>query len=215
MAKDDVYPILDLAAYIERFAGVEARERIADGHERMATASAAEVAQWLKRAMERLDAQLDPATVAQIMGQMGRDCAEMNKSHVEQALDKRAQFDTLDAFLKAEERDSGRGTRLEQHGHVVTQVYAPQAGYRCRCYCSLWRGLPADETASLTWCQCSRAFLASVWEGYLGRPADVELVESCISGADECKFRIRLQPGPSVESQVACLTGCTKHNDWP
>jgi hypothetical protein len=31
-----------------------------------------------------------------------------------------------------------------------------------------------------------------LWEAYLGRPAKVELVESCISGASECRFAIHL-----------------------
>lgn len=54
-----------------------------------------------------------------------------------------------------------------------------------RCFCSLWWGLPDEENAPLTWCQCSRAFVAKVWEGYAGRPVKVELVESCISGAKQ------------------------------
>lgn len=192
MTKDDIHPLRDLAMLVERFVGAEARENVTRGYERMATASAEEVAQWLKGAMERLDALPDAKARAQIMAQMGLNCAEMNRSHVEKALARRAQFETLEAFLDAEEKEPGQGTRLERDGDLVHQYYTPLSGFGCRCYCSLWRGLLKDENVSLTWCQCSRAFVATVWEGYLGRPGDVELVESCISGAEECRFVIRI-----------------------
>lgn len=40
----------------------------------------------------------------------------------------------------------------------------------------------------MTYCQCSRAFVQWCWEYILEQPVDVELLESCVSGGQECKF---------------------------
>ncbi len=45
---------------------------------------------------------------------------------------------------------------------------------------------------SPTYCQCSKGFAERMWERVLGRPAKVEVLETAVTGAKECKFRIRL-----------------------
>jgi len=60
-----------------------------------------------------------------------------------------------------------------------------------RCYCSLFRGLPDNETVSSTYCYCSKGFVKRFWEDVLERPVQVDIVQSAISGASECKFVIR------------------------
>jgi len=54
-----------------------------------------------------------------------------------------------------------------------------------RCYCSLLRGLPAEQSVSLTSCQCSRGFVEEYWQELLGHPVRVELLESSVAGAEE------------------------------
>ncbi len=192
MGRDDVSPIRELGVLVGRFAGEEVRETIMAGSEGIADASAEEVATWLRGAMDRLDALVDDATRMQVMENLGFNCAEVNRSHISRMVAKRNKFATLDGFLAAEERKPMRGTRLVREGDVVYQYYDPHSSFKVRCFCSLWRGLAPDENASLTWCHCSRGFVMKLWEAYLGRPAQVELVESCISGAEECKFAIHL-----------------------
>lgn len=192
MGRDDVSPIRELGVLVGRFAGEEVRETIMAGSEGIADASAEEVATWLRGAMDRLDALVDDATRMQVMENLGFNCAEVNRSHISRMVAKRNKFATLGGFLAAEERKPMRGTRLVREGDVVYQYYDPHSSFKVRCFCSLWRGLAPDENASLTWCHCSRGFVMKLWEAYLGRPAQVELVESCISGAEECKFAIHL-----------------------
>ena len=193
MGKDDVGPITELGVLVARFAGEETRETIMAGSEGIADASAEEVAAWLKGAMDRLDALVDEATRMQIMENLGFNCAEVNRSHISRMVAKREKFATLEDFLEAEERKPTRGTRLLREGDVVYQYYDPRSSYKVRCFCGLWRGLAPDENASPTWCHCSRGFVMKLWEGYLGRPAKVELVECCIAGAEECKFAVHLR----------------------
>jgi predicted hydrocarbon binding protein len=192
MGKDDVGPINELNVLLGRFAGEEAREAVMAGSEEVPDASAEEVAAWLRGVMDRLDALVDEGTRMQVMENLGFNCAEVNRSHIGRMVAKRNKFATLDEFLAAEERKPTRGTRLVREGDVVYQYYDPRSSFKVRCFCSLWRGLAPDEDASLTWCHCSRGFVMKLWEAYLGRPAEVELLESCISGAEACKFAIQL-----------------------
>ena len=44
----------------------------------------------------------------------------------------------------------------------------------------------------MTWCHCGKGFTIKAWEAMLGQSVDVELLQSCMSGADSCKFAIQL-----------------------
>jgi hypothetical protein len=55
--------------------------------------------------------------------------------------------------------------------------------------------VPPDETVSFTWCHCGKGFTMKLWEALLGQPVEVELLESCIAGADTSKFAIHLPRG--------------------
>lgn len=187
-------PIREIGENVERFAGADAREQVMEGSERIGDSSKPEkVALWTKGAMERLDALVDEGTRNQIMVQCGYNCAMMNKGPIEKAKARRRKYATVDEFLEAEQRKPPAGTRLVREGDVLYQFYTPHSyTHPMRCYCSLLRGLPEEETASLTYCQCSRGFVQKYWESVLERPVEVEILESCVSGAQECKFVIHL-----------------------
>jgi len=63
-----------------------------------------------------------------------------------------------------------------------------------RCYCALIKDLPEGETISQTYCLCSKAFVQTLRETAIDRPVTVEILESAVSGASECRFRITLLP---------------------
>ena len=48
------------------------------------------------------------------------------------------------------------------------------------------------KTMSPTYCRCSRGFVQWFWERILERPVQVDLLASCMSGAQECQFAIHL-----------------------
>jgi hypothetical protein len=84
-----------------------------------------------------------------------------------------------------------KGTRLAREGAILYQIYTPQAfTHPMRCYCGLLRGLPNEETFSKTYCNCSRGFIEKYWATILQKPVTVDLLQSVISGAKECKFAI-------------------------
>jgi hypothetical protein len=166
-----------------------------EGSSSIVHAPAEEVAEWLKGAVDRLDTLVDEKTRIQIMETCGSNCAAVNRTHIEMALTKRQQFETLDEFLEAEEKNPMQGTKLVRKGSIVYQHYDPRSTFGQRCFCSLWRGIRDDETVSPTWCQCSKGFVMNLWEAYCGRPVKVELIESSISGATACTFAIHLEEG--------------------
>jgi hypothetical protein len=104
------------------------------------------------------------------------------------------EYATEEAFLEAEVHQPATGTRLEREGNVLHQFYTPRSYpfHPGRCYCAAVQGLPESETMSANYCQCSRAFVQTVWENALGRSVTVELIKSTLSGADECEFKVTL-----------------------
>ncbi len=188
--------LLTLQEHIERLAGPEVSSQVMQGSDPITKSSnpkSEKVALWTQGAMARLDALVDQETRQQIMTNCGYNCALVNSTPLRKAQARRKKFDTLDAFLEAEQQHPPAGTRLVRDGYILYQYYTPRLfTHPMRCYCSLLRALPEGQTASLTYCQCSRGFVQKYWEAVLGRPADVQLLESCVSGAQECKFAIRL-----------------------
>jgi hypothetical protein len=184
----------ELGRQVEQWAGAEVRAQVMAGSEALkASSKPADIAHWVQGAMQRLDALVDEETRCRIMRGCGYNCAHENSTPIARAVARRKKYATLDAFLEAEQRKPPVGTRLVREGNVLYQFYTPQSfTYPMRCYCSLVKGLPAGETTSLTYCQCSQAFVEKYWEAILERPIQVQLLESCIAGAAECKFAVQL-----------------------
>lgn len=194
MTKNDVAMIKEVGRTLERFAGEEARKKVMEGSEQITASTSKErIAMWVKDAMERLDALVDEETRNQVMENCGHNCALMNRRVIERAKARRRKYKSVDEFLEAEQRKPMKGTRLVREGDILYQFYVPHAFTRpMRCYCSLLRGLPADERVSPTYCHCSKGFVEKFWEDVLERPVRVELIQSVVSGAEECKFAVYL-----------------------
>jgi predicted hydrocarbon binding protein len=179
---------------IEQLAGKAVTARIMEDSEAITEKTdKTKIAHWVKGAMERLDALVDEKSRVQIMQNCGYNCAKKNSRVIERAVTRRKKFSSLDAFLEAELKKPLKGTRLAVEGAVLYQFYTPQAfTIPMRCYCGLLRGLPNDETVSKTYCNCSKGFVEKYWETVLQKPVKVDLLQSAISGAKECKFAIHL-----------------------
>ncbi len=194
MTKMDVAMIKEVGRILECFVGEEVRKKVMEGSDQITASTSKErIAMWVKDVMERLDALVDEETRIQVMENCGYDCALMNKRVIERAKARRRKFESVDEFLEAEQRKPMKGTRLVREGDVLYQFYAPYAFTRpMRCYCSLLMGLPADERVSSTYCHCSKGFVEKFWEDVLERPVRVEIIQSVVSGAEECKFAVYL-----------------------
>jgi hypothetical protein len=152
------------------------------------------VSLWVKEAMDRLDSLTDPDTRQKVMNGCGHNCCKHNYRMVEARRARRLKFLIEEEFLKAEVKNPAKGMRLELQGDRLIQYYTPQTfSTPRRCFCSLMSHLPEGVNASRTYCLCSRGFVEEYWAGILGRPVRVEVKETAITGADECKFIIYLK----------------------
>jgi hypothetical protein len=193
MGEMEVGMIRGFGGNVEQFAGEAVREQVVAGSEAIASLDPAGVAAWMKQAMERLDALVDEPTRVRIMEACGAKCASINSSSAKEAKARRDKCASVDEFLEAEVKDPIKGTRLERDGDTLYQHYTPRLYTpSLRCYCALLYALPEHETASPTYCHCSRAFVKRFWETVLERPVEVEVVYSALRGHDECKFAIRM-----------------------
>jgi hypothetical protein len=186
--------IQEIGGHVEEFAGKKIREKVMEGSEKVAaSADRRKIALWVKEAIDRLDTSTTPEKCRQIMAACGHNCIAHN-SRLSQAIKSRRQkYATEEDFLKAEIKKPIKGTRLELQGKTLIQFYTPHDySIPRRCFCGLMLALPVEINASPTYCQCSRGFVEKYWEGALGRPVRVELKETAITGADECKFIIHL-----------------------
>ena len=179
---------------LESIAGKTVAAKVMAGSEQITEKTdKKKTALWVKGAMERLDALVDDETKTRIMRNCGYNCAKKNSRVIERALARRKKYGSVDEFLAAEQQKPMKGTRLQREGAILYQFYTPQAFTRpMRCYCGLLRELPREETVSVTYCNCSRGFVEKYWEKVLGKPVEVDILQSAISGAKECKFAIHL-----------------------
>jgi len=196
MSKALVGMLAQLAGEVEALTDRGLRDQILAGVEDItARTDGAVAAQWVKGAMERLDDLVPEETRLQIMENCGVNCAHMNRGVIDRARARRENAGSEEAFLKAELMKPTKGTGLEREGDTLYQTYTPRAFTRpMRCYCALVKELPEGETMSSTYCCCSKAFVRTMWQTILGRPVEVVLLESAISGASECRFRITPMP---------------------
>lgn len=194
MGKMDIGMIKEIGGNVERFAGKTIRNKVMGGSEQISpSTSKIKIAKWVKEAIDKLDTLVDEKTRIKIMENCGYNCSIVNKRVMEKAKARRKKYKNIDEFLEAEQRNPMTGTRLIREGDVMYQFYTPQLYTRpMRCFCSLLRGLPADDRVSLIYCHCSKGFIKKFWEGILEKPVKVELMQSVVSGAPECKFAIYL-----------------------
>ena len=192
MAKSKLGMIVEFGSQVEQTAGAGIRSQVIAGAGRLTLkTSGEEISLWVRDAIDRLDALVPEEARIRIMETCGYNCTRLNFPVIARAKARRAKFVDETAFLAAEIRKPQAGTRLEQTGDLLIQTYVPQSfNHPMRCYCGLLRDLPAGEKVSSTYCNCSKAFVQTYWSDVLGRPVEVSIQETAVTGSTECRFRI-------------------------
>jgi len=187
----------EFSGNIEKYAGAGVRKEVMrDGEDLPEVFDAAKGALDYKDALDRLDRLTDEPTRAKIMDACGCACQSIFDQAALKAKELRQTYPTEDAFL-ADFKAFDNGTRIERKGNDLVQRFAPGKLFPhlpgLRCACMLLGGLPEGVCASPTACECSRAFTRKRWETILGRPVDVEIVETpIINDSKECVCIIHL-----------------------
>ncbi|MCW4024381.1 MAG: DUF6144 family protein [Candidatus Bathyarchaeota archaeon] len=192
MTQKHLEMIKEIKENIRTICGETTANKVMEDAEKLkASTNKVKLAEWVQSAMERLDTVASKNESKNIMGACGRNCAQINHKAIEAFKKRRAKYNSLTDFLQAESQLPMKGTKLFLEEDFAVQVYCPsEFGHPMRCYCSLVNGLPADKTMSLTYCQCSCAFVKQMWEETLGQQVSVTLLKTALSGANECHFRI-------------------------
>ena len=168
-------------------------------------------AAWTAEALRRLDGAVpDPALRREAV----KGCAHrFPEWRIADMRDRYAELKSLDALLVA--------MRLDQSVHgqswyespvrvgdtiYVTKDPVDQEGWKTAadaaarraayCHCSLVAHAREAGTAlSPSLCFCGSGWYDQLWEGILGRPVTVEVLQSILRGDDCCTFAIHLPPG--------------------
>jgi hypothetical protein len=136
---------------------------------------------WLRDLVAGLDAYTDEPTRRAILGECGRGCIPPDL--VERARCLRRAHQDLSAWLDALNAEHIAGGHLAVAGGDIVGRYE-------RCYCGIAKG--GGDGLSPTFCLCSRGWLERLFQGALERPVRVEMLQTVVGGAPDCRFRIGL-----------------------
>jgi len=132
---------------------------------------------WIARLIAGLDEHVDEKTRAVILEQCGRQC--QSESSVRKAKAIYENSENIDDFLR---RLGQKYKHLHIEGNNVHFIYP-------KCLCSQVNKIPKGKLSG-TYCACSIGWTKALFEGALGKPVEVIMEKSIISGDDECRFKI-------------------------
>jgi len=178
---------------------------------------------WVKGAMERLDGIADTLQKYDAVS----SCAHVFPSR---QIDKlrlayesaRARGDdpleAVDAVLDLMATDPCWGERPRREGGVIYSSKKPRDPQaweaavnrvekrRAYCFCPIIRN-QLDEGMPATFCYCGAGWYRRQWEGAVGKPVRIDIVESLLKGDDRCTFAIHLPDEIADSSQQTADSG--------
>jgi hypothetical protein len=144
---------------------------------------------WVKRFFDVMDQTVDQATRTKLMTENGKACfiayAGPRKQHPDpDALEKFSQWIVQNGKEKGYSVE-GKVISFEFVGSAETGQASPEG----ICLCPMVEAQTAGKI-SPTYCLCSVGYVREMHERILGRPVDVELVDSVLRGGKRCKFKM-------------------------
>jgi hypothetical protein len=146
---------------------------------------------WIKWMVGHMDSMMDEEAKKKLLKACGRSC---HTYAFGVASDQKATPEQAEGFLQFMEKG---GTEIRRENGIITIFYSwgrdhqnPQGlilsdGY---CMCPIVESGPPGLSAS--YCNCSAGYVGEMFERYLGRPTEVEILESLKSGGKDCRFKI-------------------------
>jgi len=183
--------LTDFCSSIREELKPEVAEKVLKGFELQQDDGKEELVNWLLEVMKRFDDSVDISLRKKIMKKMGYECAIVHKAHIE-GKKKRDQFSSLDEYI-ANEQQNPYDFKISRSGDKINLVFNPSA-MGCNCYCGPWQSLRKDQKTSLSFCYCSAGHHEYIWKHIIGKPVDVDITCSCISGSDRCRLTVSLPP---------------------
>ena len=143
----------------------------------------AEKAAWWNETINRLEKEVGKKSTIQIMQSCGRMCCGItNRKRVKQLM---SQSESIKELLDRLNKMRLGGGRLKmKDDKTITGGYD-------RCYCGQVKQTQ-EPFSSLTYCHCSTGWYQQLFETALGRPVEVEIMQSIICGDKTCEFVIHI-----------------------
>ncbi|MCP4543696.1 MAG: hypothetical protein GY832_41815 [Chloroflexi bacterium] len=197
------------AKNLGRVLGQDARQDVMQGSDALTLESTVEERfQWVKGAMERLNNLADIGQKCDIVSNCAhvfpKDQIAKLEAVYEDTRAKTNDFLTaVDAVIEFMDQDPGWGERPLREGAVIYSTKAPRnpQGYenakdeaekkKAYCFCPLVRN-HLERGMSPTFCYCGGGWYRQQWEGAIGEPVQIEIVQSIVKGDDVCQFAIHL-----------------------
>jgi hypothetical protein len=148
---------------------------------------------WIKDLMDNVDGILDDETKIKLMHACGKSCHidAFGVAGDEKPTDEMAQ--RWMAYLKntgceiIEDRDVTIVHYSWGRDHQNPWGLMIKDGY---CLCPIVESIP--KGLSPTFCNCSAGYVKEMFRRYIGKPIDVELVETLQTGGSDCRFKITI-----------------------
>jgi predicted hydrocarbon binding protein len=138
-----------------------------------------EKAKFAKCLMDNFEKQFPADIRTKVLENCGRGCIGATIIEKARRVKKRAR--DLDKFVAGLNQQHIGGGKLR---HEQAKIYVEYE----RCYCGMVS--KTKEKFSSTYCNCSRGWLLELFEQVFEKPVKVELLQSAIQGAANCKFVI-------------------------
>ena len=142
-------------------------------------------AEWWRTAVERLENTVGDDKAIKIMNTCGsRCCGQGNRKTAKRLMDESKSVEEF--LIKASNYEVKEGEieyTLKDENTII--------GTFNKCFCGQVRQTKKPFEKK-TYCQCSVEFHRQFFKAAFGKPVEVELTQSIITGTDSCKFIIRI-----------------------
>jgi len=184
---------------LKEFIDEAERKKLLKGSEEIDKANPKEKAAWVKTVMEKFDRLIpDEKDRWNIMKQCSCSCQDDSMADYKTEYDKHKDIDKLIDYLH------GKAFLIkpERKGNTIYITKAPAFPEEYKkaktqdekryyfCHCEYARA--ADSELSPSYCYCGAGWCQRIWEGILGRPVEIEIVESVLQGGEVCKFAVHI-----------------------
>ena len=197
-----------LAAGLDTYADEATRRHVMAGYQGLTPESApAAKSAWARVAMQRLDERVTDAALRQaIMAGCAHEFPPARVAHLRaKYLELKGDIDALLAYMYGDTQSFYSRPRREGSQITVTKVPHLREQYEsatnsaekraayCHCYL-IKEAIRNRDMPSPTYCYCGAGWFDQLWSGITGGPVRIEMIESILSGAEQCTFRIHLPP---------------------
>jgi hypothetical protein len=142
-----------------------------------------EKAKWWNETINRLEKVTDKKSTIKIMQSCGRMCCGLtSRKRVKQIM---SQSKSIKELVDNLNKIGLGGRRL-----ILKNENTITGGYD-RCFCGQVKQTQ-KPFSSLTYCHCSTGWYQQLFETALGRPVEIEILQSIICGAKTCEFVIHI-----------------------